>query len=116
MELTTTVPRDVVWSFHGHDDLGLATANAWAALLGGARQVEVSVSGLGPRAGNTALEEVVEVVRLHGGSHGVSTDVDPSALESLAQMVSHATGVPLSARSPIVGAWAKRPTLQSIGE
>jgi 2-isopropylmalate synthase len=61
---------DVIWSAHGHDDLGLATANALAAVQAGARQVEVTINGIGERAGNTSLEEVVMALHTRHADHG----------------------------------------------
>jgi 2-isopropylmalate synthase len=72
-ELRRRVPEleEAVVSFHGQDDLGLATANALAAIRAGARQVELAVNGIGERAGNTAFEEVVMAISVHGASLGV---------------------------------------------
>ena len=64
-------PDGAVLSFHGQDDLGLATANALAAIAAGARQVELTVNGIGERAGNTPLEEVVMALHVHGARMGV---------------------------------------------
>ena len=77
-EVFARVPelREVVASFHGQDDLGMATANSLAAIAAGARQVELAVNGLGERAGNTAFEEVVMALRVHGAALGVETGVD----------------------------------------
>ena len=66
-------------SFHGQDDLGLATASSLAAIAAGARQVEVDVNAIGERAGNTSLEEVVLALRVHGGALGVPTGWTPRA-------------------------------------
>ena len=59
------VPEGVVFSTHCHDDLGLGTANSLAGVLAGCRQVECTINGIGERAGNTALEEIVMVLRTH---------------------------------------------------
>jgi isopropylmalate/homocitrate/citramalate synthase len=85
--------------FHAHNDLGLATANAWAAASAGAAGLDVTVNGLGDRAGNASLEQAV--VLLH--SRNMSTGVDPSALEELSRVVAAMSGVPVSPLAPIVG-------------
>ncbi|HKY60966.1 MAG TPA: homocitrate synthase [Gemmatimonadota bacterium] len=85
--------------FHAHDDLGLATANAWAAVEGGASGLDVTVNGLGDRAGNASLEQVVILLRLHGRPTGV----DPSALKGLSRLVEASSGVPVSDLAPVVG-------------
>ncbi|HEX8647479.1 MAG TPA: hypothetical protein VF715_11310 [Thermoleophilaceae bacterium] len=88
--------------FHGHDDLGLATANAWAAVCGGAAGLDVTVNGLGDRAGNASLEQLVVLLRLRG----CTTDVDPGSLRGLSEAVARASGVPVSALAPVVGEYA----------
>jgi 2-isopropylmalate synthase len=90
-------------SFHGQDDLGLATANALAAVAAGARQVEVAVNGIGERAGNTALEEVVMALRVHGADLGVHTDVDPRGICALSRLVEERSGMAVPPNKPIVG-------------
>jgi homocitrate synthase NifV len=92
---------DLELEFHGHNDLGLATANTLAAVQGGATHVSVCVIGLGERAGNAALEQVVAALaRVAGRRTGVRFD----HLPGLAEMVAQASGAPVSARKPIVGA------------
>jgi homocitrate synthase NifV len=91
---------DLELEFHGHDDLGLATANTVAAVQGGATHVSVCVMGLGERAGNAALEQVVAALTRVAGRR---TAVQFSHLPRLAQMVSRASGAPVPAREPIVG-------------
>ena len=85
---------------HAHDDLGLATANSLAALRAGATHVNTTVNGLGERAGNAPLEEVV-VALLH--LHGVSTGVDPRKLHDVSTLVAGASGRPVPANKSIVG-------------
>ncbi|HET6343021.1 MAG TPA: homocitrate synthase [Gemmatimonadota bacterium] len=85
--------------FHAHNDLGLATANAWAAVEGGASGLDVTVNGLGDRAGNASLEQLVMLLRLHGRATGV----DPSALQGLSRLVESSSGVPVSDLAPVVG-------------
>jgi 2-isopropylmalate synthase len=96
--------QEAVVSFHGQDDLGLATANALAAVCAGARQVELAVNGIGERAGNTAFEEVVMALRVHGGSLGVHTDVDASGIAEISRIVEKCSGIAVPANKPIVGA------------
>jgi 2-isopropylmalate synthase len=83
--------ESVVLSFHGHDDLGLATANALAAVRAGARQIEGAVNGLGGGERNTALEEVALALRVHGERLGVSTRVDTKRLLELTKLVEQRT-------------------------
>lgn len=91
---------DMDLEFHGHDDLGLATANTLAAIQGGATHASVCVLGLGERAGNAALEEVVAALAV---IHHRKTGVDLSRLPALADMVASAARRPIDAAKPIVG-------------
>ena len=88
--------------FHGHDDLGLATANAWAAARAGASGLDVTVNGLGDRAGNVSLEQAAMLLRAHGTPAALRLD----ALRPLARLVARESGVPVSPLAPIVGAYA----------
>ena len=99
-ELQARVPEasGVVLSFHGQDDLGMATANSLAAISAGARQVEVAVNGLGERAGNTAFEEVVMALRVHGEALGVETGVDTRGIWAVSQAVARRSGIRGSAQ------------------
>ena len=92
-----------VLSFHGQNDLGLATANALAAIAAGARQVEVTVNGIGERAGNTALEQLVMALRVHGEALGVHTEVDPRSICAVSRMVEEKSGIAVPPNRPIVG-------------
>jgi 2-isopropylmalate synthase len=92
-----------VVSFHGQDDLGLATANALAAVGAGARQLEVTVNGIGERAGNTALEEVVMALRVHGEALGVHTGVDAAGIDELSRLVAERSGIAVPPNKPVVG-------------
>jgi 2-isopropylmalate synthase len=92
-----------VVSFHGQDDLGLATANALAAVGAGARQVEVAVNGIGERAGNTAFEEVVTALHVHGPRLGVHTGVDLSGMGALSALVEERSGVAVPPNKAVVG-------------
>jgi homocitrate synthase NifV len=93
---------DVPIFFHGHDDLGLATANAWAAIRAGAAGLDVTVNGLGDRAGNTSLEQAAALLR----RHEVSTRLDLARLLPLSRLVAKVSGVPVSPLAPVVGAYA----------
>jgi homocitrate synthase NifV len=86
--------------FHGHNDLGLATANTLAALVAGAKSVDVTVNGLGERAGNAPLEEVVVAA---GVSLGRDCGIDTRRLPRLSALVARVSGRPLPASKPIVG-------------
>jgi 2-isopropylmalate synthase len=99
---------DAVLSFHGQDDLGLATANSLAAIAGGARQVEVAVNGIGERAGNTAFEEVVMAIRVHGAALGVATGVDSRAIDGLSRLVAERSGIAVPPNKAVVGGNAFR--------
>jgi len=85
---------------HAHDDLGLATANSLAAVRGGATHVNTTVHGLGERAGNAALEEVVMGLR---HLHGIATGVDLSRFEGLSRLVTTASGKPVAWHKSLVG-------------
>src|SRR5207248_7678690 len=93
----------VVFSVHCHDDLGLAVANSLAGVRGGARQVECTINGLGERAGNAALEEVVMAIYLRGDALGVHTDVCTEELFPASQMLTRLTGVSVQRNKAIVG-------------
>jgi 2-isopropylmalate synthase len=97
-----------VLSFHGQDDLGLATANSLAAIAGGARQVEVAVNGIGERAGNTAFEEVVMALRVHGEALGVRSGVDTTAIHELSRLVADRSGMAVPPNKAVVGGNAFR--------
>ena len=93
----------VTWSTHCHDDLGLAVANSLAALDGGARQVECTINGIGERAGNAALEEVVMVTRVRSDKAPFSTGIDTRALYPTSQVLSSLTGEGVQSNKAIVG-------------
>ncbi|MCI0749357.1 MAG: 2-isopropylmalate synthase [Nevskiales bacterium] len=94
-----------VWSVHCHNDLGLAVANSLSAVLvGGARQVECTINGLGERAGNAALEEVVMAVRTRQDQFSCDTRVDTTQIVSASRLVSGVTGFPVQPNKAIVGA------------
>src|SRR5262245_45741963 len=108
--LRARVPEleEAVISFHGQDDLGLATANALSAVAAGARQVELAVNGIGERAGNTSFEEVVMGIELHGARLGVHTGVDPRGICALSALVEERSGIRVAPNKAIVGANAFR--------
>ena len=105
-EIISNVPNSdkAVFSCHCHDDLGMATANTLAGVLGGARQVEVTVNGIGERAGNTALEEVVMGLRIRNDLYKVDTKIDAHLLIPLSRMVSRLTGMVVQRNKSVVGA------------
>jgi 2-isopropylmalate synthase len=93
-----------VWSVHCHDDLGLATANTLAGIQAGARQAEVTVNGIGERAGNTALEEVVMALSTRPSAFQLDTNLDATQLTRTSRMVSAYTGMVVQPNKAIVGA------------
>jgi 2-isopropylmalate synthase len=94
----------VVWSTHCHNDLGLATANTLAGVANGARQAEVTINGIGERAGNTSLEEVVMTVQTRPQNFTVSSDIDTTQITRTSRMVSAYTGMSIQPNKAIVGA------------
>jgi 2-isopropylmalate synthase len=95
---------DVVWSVHCHNDLGLATANSLSAVRAGARQVEVCVNGIGERAGNTALEEIVMALRTHRSSLGLTTGIDTTEIARTSRLVSMLSGYSVQPNKAVIGA------------
>lgn len=93
----------VVFSAHCHDDLGLAVANSLAALAGGARQIECTINGLGERAGNAALEEVVMAIRTRGDVLPYATGIEAGMLTRASKLVSAVTSFPVQYNKAIVG-------------
>jgi 2-isopropylmalate synthase len=102
--LRAEVDCDVVWSIHTHDDLGLAVANALAGIENGARQVEVAMNGIGERAGNCSLEEIVMVLRTRTAEHGLDTRVETQEIARTSRLVSRLSGYPVPPNKAIVGA------------
>ncbi|GHU12957.1 2-isopropylmalate synthase [Betaproteobacteria bacterium] len=94
----------VIWSVHCHNDLGLAVANSLAAVIVGARQVECTINGLGERAGNASLEEVVMAVRTRSDIFPVQTRIDTTQIVPASRLVSQITGYPVQPNKAIVGA------------
>ncbi|MCL6219999.1 2-isopropylmalate synthase [Zunongwangia pacifica] len=94
---------NVTISCHCHNDLGLATANAIAGVANGARQIECTINGIGERAGNTALEEVVMILRQHP-TLNLNTDINPKLLFEVSKMVAREMGMFVQPNKAIVGA------------
>ncbi|MDB5923226.1 MAG: 2-isopropylmalate synthase [Betaproteobacteria bacterium] len=94
----------VIWSVHCHNDLGLAVANSLSAVLNGARQVECTINGLGERAGNAALEEIVMAVRTRQDMFPCETRIDTTQIVPASRLVSGVTGFPVQPNKAIVGA------------
>jgi 2-isopropylmalate synthase len=94
----------VIWSVHCHNDLGLAVANSLSAILNGARQVECTINGLGERAGNAALEEIVMAVRTRQDMFPCQTRIDATQIVPASRLVAGVTGFPVQPNKAIVGA------------
>ncbi|MGI8829966.1 MAG: 2-isopropylmalate synthase [Candidatus Limnocylindria bacterium] len=104
-QVVKLVGRRAIVSTHCHNDLGLATANTLAAIQAGARQVEVTVNGLGERAGNAALEEVVMTLRTRPGEfRNAATNVATEQLTATSRLVSFLTGIAVQPNKSVVGA------------
>jgi 2-isopropylmalate synthase len=105
-ELRERVPNSdrAVFSVHCHNDLGLAVANSLSAVINGARQVECTINGLGERAGNAALEEVVMAVRTRQDIFAVDVRLDTTQIVHCSRLVSNITGFPVQPNKAIVGA------------
>ncbi len=92
-----------IFSVHCHDDLGMAVANSLAGVAGGARQVECTINGLGERAGNAALEEIVMAIRTRSDAYAYASAVDPTFLTRASKLVSAVSGFPVQYNKAIVG-------------
>jgi 2-isopropylmalate synthase len=105
-QLIQRVPNadKAIFSVHCHNDLGLAVANSLAAVGAGARQVECTINGLGERAGNASLEEIVMAIRTRKDSLGVETNIDTTQIVPASRLVSSVTGFPVQPNKAIVGA------------
>jgi 2-isopropylmalate synthase len=95
--------KDVIVSVHCHDDLGLAVANSYAGLLAGARQVECAVNGIGERAGNASLEEIVMLLHTRGDLSGLHTTAVTTEIARTSRLVSRLTGYVIQPNKAIVG-------------
>jgi 2-isopropylmalate synthase len=91
-------------SAHCHDDLGLAVANSLAAIDAGATQIECTVNGIGERAGNASLEEIVMAIRVRGNALDAETSIDPSQIGAASRLVERLTGYDIPRNKAIVGA------------
>ncbi len=95
---------DLIISVHCHDDLGLATANTLAGIQAGARQAEVTINGIGERAGNTSLEEVVMALHTRKSSYELETKIDTTQISRISKLVSNYTGIMVPPNKAVVGA------------
>ena len=104
--IINSVPNgnQVVWSTHCHNDLGLAVANSLAAVQAGARQVECTINGLGERAGNASLEEIVMALKVRHDIFGLETGIDTTQIVPASKLVSTVTGYPVQPNKAVVGA------------
>jgi len=105
LKIRTRVPHasEVVFSTHCHDDLGLAAANSIASVLGGARQVECTINGIGERAGNAALEEVVMAIRTRQDRLPFSTNINIKELYPSSEMLTKLSGQAVQVNKAVVG-------------
>jgi 2-isopropylmalate synthase len=104
--IVDSVPNidQAIISVHCHNDLGMATANTLAGVRNGARQVEVTVNGIGERAGNTSMEEVVMALKTRRDLFGLDTNIDTRRIYPVSRMVSQLTSIPVQPNKAIVGA------------
>jgi 2-isopropylmalate synthase len=105
-DLISRIPNagKAVWSTHCHNDLGMAVANSLAAVLAGARQVECTINGLGERAGNASLEEIVMAVKTRSDVFPCTTRIDATQIVPASKLVSTITGYPVQPNKAVVGA------------
>ena len=105
-QLIERVPNSgkIVWSTHCHNDLGMAVANSLAAVMNGARQVECTINGLGERAGNASLEEIVMAVKTRRDVFSCDSRIDTMQIVPTSKLVSSITGYPVQPNKAIVGA------------
>lgn len=103
-ELTSYFPKDIIFSVHCHNDLGLAVANSLYSILNGARQVECTINGLGERAGNAALEEIVMAIKVRRDLfNGIDTRINTKEIYSTSRLVASVTGIEPQPNKAIVG-------------
>lgn len=103
-ELVEYFPKDIIFSVHCHNDLGLATANSLYSILNGARQVECTINGLGERAGNAALEEIVMAIKVRRDLFdGIDTRINTKEIYPTSRLVSSVTGIEPQPNKAIVG-------------
>ncbi|MES1224048.1 MAG: 2-isopropylmalate synthase, partial [Bacteroidota bacterium] len=103
--LKNNVPNidKAILSCHCHNDLGLSTANSIAGAIAGARQIECTINGIGERAGNTSLEEVVMIIKKHGNDLNLYTDIKTQMLNPVSQLVSDIMRMPVQPNKAVVG-------------
>ncbi len=103
-ELVEYFPKDIIFSVHCHNDLGLATANSLYSVLNGARQVECTINGLGERAGNAALEEVVMAIKVRRDLfEGIDTRINTKEIYPTSRLIASVTGIEPQPNKAIVG-------------
>ena len=104
--LIANVPNadSVIWSTHCHNDLGMAVANSLSAVINGARQVECTINGLGERAGNASLEEIVMAIKTRKDIFNLETSINTTEIVPASRLVSTITGYPVQPNKAIVGA------------
>ncbi len=103
-ELVEYFPKDVIFSVHCHNDLGLASANSLYSVLNGARQVECTINGIGERAGNAALEEIVMAIKVRRDLfEGIDTRINTKEIYAASRLVSNVTGIEPQPNKAIVG-------------
>ncbi len=106
-DLRERIPNSdkAIWSVHCHNDLGMAVANSLAGvMIGGARQIECTINGLGERAGNTALEEIVMALRTRRNHYNLDIGIDTTQIVPASKLVSQITGFPVQPNKAVVGA------------
>ncbi len=96
--------ENALFSVHCHNDLGLATANALSAVTAGARRVECTINGIGERAGNTSLEEIVMLLRVRQARLGLECGIDTTQITTTSRLVAELTGTPVQPNKAVVGA------------
>ncbi|TMD87174.1 MAG: 2-isopropylmalate synthase [Chloroflexi bacterium] len=96
--------ENALFSVHCHNDLGLATANSLAAITAGARRVECTINGIGERAGNTSLEEIVMLLRVRQARLGLECGIDTTQITTTSRLVAELTGTPVQPNKAVVGA------------
>jgi len=101
--LKENLPNDVIISVHCHNDLGLAVANSLVAIINGARQVECTINGIGERAGNASLEEIVMNLKIREKFFKVKTEIKTKQIYKTSRLVSSLTGIPVQPNKAIVG-------------
>jgi len=103
-ELVDYFPKDIIFSVHCHNDLGLATANSLYSVINGARQVECTINGLGERAGNAALEEIVMAIKVRRDLfEGIDTRINTKEIYPTSRLVASVTGIEPQPNKAIVG-------------